>query len=687
MIFNNGDLHEQLPLTGAELHVFMRATDMGATNIAPLVQTTGSHAKLKAALHYKATDLASTSAALTCSKVEAPLLIIPDVQTSAFTPEQAGALGGQAIALGVSGGLNSCILFTETSTGAPDGMYIPVASAFAYEPADSASGVSFVLTAAVCFKLEVLGTLGKREYALASETDKPVTGGKGARLFILPTSIIASKLVLPDWRITQDLELEKLVGSALLQSDVFCPLVTAGLLPPDPLQAYKALKEWRQESAKACASASLASPLRPLDDVIATSAVSSLAISIAKPFRSAVAADIIQQQLQEFKQKCAFICKVAQEVARPACHSGKQQKGTAEGTTQKGASHNFQREFARCMQQLYADKHAAHPPKLKPITTKPAKPAKQKPDEQPPEAAPPAAAGNAPGNRRSSRQPPAPAKLASAPAPAPASAPAKTTAPKKADSSANPSEPPVTPDALAALMRAHDANASQRANVEKQLEAAQAQMTELQKRVGTLQASEANLKAQNSSLSRENKRLETQVGEQATRISSLTEAVVKAQAEVGILTQKAEDAKANAFTWASHASMLATATHAQPQPAAHTAAHTQPAAHAAAQAQPAAHTAAQAQPAAHTAAHPAQPAAYAQPPLASQLPPLQPFHQFQPSPLPQQFMPVMPHPMMLPPHMMPTYGGGYGSPGGYQLGSPGFASPHVHQPPPSSGPQ
>ena len=136
MIFNNGDLHEQLPLTGAELHVFMRATDMGATNIAPLVQTTGSHAKLKAALHYKATDLASTSAALTCSKVEAPLLIIPDVQTSAFTPEQAGALGGQAIALGVSGGLNSCILFTETSTGAPDGMYIPVASAFAYEPAD-----------------------------------------------------------------------------------------------------------------------------------------------------------------------------------------------------------------------------------------------------------------------------------------------------------------------------------------------------------------------------------------------------------------------------------------------------------------------------------------------------------------------------------------------------------------------
>ena len=231
MVFNDGDLHEKLPLTGIERHAFFRATEEGSYNIPPLFKTVRSHQKLKMALHYKGTDLLPLE--LGRSEVEAPLLVIPDVQTSAFTSEQAGALGGQSVVLSTCGGLNLDLVFTETSGGAPDGMFIPVASVFAYEPSDSASGVSFWRTAVVCFKLEVLGSIGKREFALAGEDDKPVTG-KGAKLYVLPISTLKSRLSLPDWRVWQEQEIEQLIGSALLQSPVFAPVVSAGLLPPDP---------------------------------------------------------------------------------------------------------------------------------------------------------------------------------------------------------------------------------------------------------------------------------------------------------------------------------------------------------------------------------------------------------------------------------------------------------------------
>ena len=230
IIFNDGDLHEKLPLTGELRHAFLRATEEKYADILPLPQTVKSQPALKDALYYKAQDVKATA----CSRVEAPLLLIPDVQCSAFTTEQAGALGGQSVVLSACGRFNLNIVFTETAGGQPDGMYVPVASVFAYEPTGSASGVSFVWTAVVAFKLEFVGTVGKRAMAFAGEDGAAVSNGKGAKLFVLPTTIVKSHLSMPDWRISQDSTFENLIGSAILQAPIFEPLVSSGLLPGDP---------------------------------------------------------------------------------------------------------------------------------------------------------------------------------------------------------------------------------------------------------------------------------------------------------------------------------------------------------------------------------------------------------------------------------------------------------------------
>ena len=103
VIFSDGDFQERLPLTGDERHAFLRATTERATFLEPLLTTVRTQTMLKEALWHKARPYRSTGIA----KVEAPLLIIPDVHVChAFNSDQAGALGGSAVV--VAAEANDC---------------------------------------------------------------------------------------------------------------------------------------------------------------------------------------------------------------------------------------------------------------------------------------------------------------------------------------------------------------------------------------------------------------------------------------------------------------------------------------------------------------------------------------------------------------------------------------------------
>ena len=140
VIFSDGDFQERLPLTGDQRHAFLRATTEKATLLEPLLRTVRTQSMLKEALWHKARPYRSTGIA----KVEAPLLIIPDVHVcNAFNPDQAGALGGSAVVVAAEADDCSSIIFTESAAGKPDAMFIPIASHYTYEPAQTASGVLF----------------------------------------------------------------------------------------------------------------------------------------------------------------------------------------------------------------------------------------------------------------------------------------------------------------------------------------------------------------------------------------------------------------------------------------------------------------------------------------------------------------------------------------------------------------
>jgi hypothetical protein len=234
MVFSDGELHQHLPLTGVERHAFMRATDEKVAALPPLLNTARTKTALKQALWYKGEDFDSTRMSM---KVDAPILIIPDVHAcSAFTSDQAGSLGGISVVLSAQGSPRLLdVVFTTTSGGNPDAMFVPIASAFAYGPAKTPSGVSFAPTSVIGFKLDFVGqTPSKRTFALIGDDDKPAANGAKAKLFVVPISTIKSSLSLPDWRVYQDHSFDLLIGSAILQAEIFSPLVKHGLLPSSP---------------------------------------------------------------------------------------------------------------------------------------------------------------------------------------------------------------------------------------------------------------------------------------------------------------------------------------------------------------------------------------------------------------------------------------------------------------------
>ena len=143
ILFADGELHQGLPLTGDERHAFLRATKNKEMSLPPLLKTVATQAVLKNALWHKGLPYYDKAN----SKVEAPLFIIPDVQVcNAFTSAQAGSLGGSAIVVAADHDILGSIFFTENASGHPDSMFVPITSNYGYEPAENASGVSFVRT-------------------------------------------------------------------------------------------------------------------------------------------------------------------------------------------------------------------------------------------------------------------------------------------------------------------------------------------------------------------------------------------------------------------------------------------------------------------------------------------------------------------------------------------------------------